>query len=101
MKKYVKIKIKNVKEPLYLSLEKWAKILADERNLAAFTLDNETEWTGRVINKLEVAMAEYDPEYTRKANEPKYVLYRRKSDNMVLQVLEGELPEDFNNYEKL
>lgn len=99
--KYVKIIIKGNKEPLYLSLEKWGSILADEKNLVAFKLDNEEEWTGRVLNKLDVSYAEYDREYSEKANQPKFGIYRRKSDGVVVKLLDGQLPDDFDNYEKV
>lgn len=102
MKKYVKILFKSKEIPLlHLSLEKWSEILESEKILIAYKLDNEEDWTGRVFNKLEIVWAEYDEEYSKKANEIKFALYRRLSDNVIVKLTEGQLPDDINNYEKI
>lgn len=101
MKKYICIILKGKKEPIHLSIEKWQSIIEDEKNLVAYMLDNETEWTGRVMNKLDVSYSEYDPEYTEKMNQRLFSLYRRKNDGSVVKMFDEELPDDFENYEKL
>jgi len=99
--KYIKIILKGKKEPIYLPIDKWESILNDEKNLVAYRLEDERDWTGRVLNKLDVSWAEYDREYSDKKNERPYQLYRRISTNTVLKVFEGELPDDINDYEKI
>lgn len=101
MKKYIKIILRGRTEPIYLSLEKWLSILEDEKNLVAYTLDGENEWNGRTLNKLEVVRSEYDKEYSEKMSERPYSLYRRKSDNVIIKCFEGELPDNFSDYEKI
>ncbi len=93
--------IKGKKEPIYLSIEKWTSILEDEKNLVAYTTDEETEWNGKVLNKLDVSWSDYDREYSEKANQPKYVYYRRKSDNVVVPMLDGQLPDNLENYDRV
>lgn len=101
MKKYICIILRGKTDPIYMPIEKWASILEDEKNLVAYTLDGETEWTGRTLNKLEVVRSEYDKEYSEKMNQRPYSLYRRKSDDTIIKCFEGELPDNFNDYEKI
>lgn len=100
--KYIKILFRDKSfKPLYLSIEKWESIINDSKTLVAYKLDNETEWTGRVLNKSEVIWSEYDEDYTKKMNEQKFFLYRNIETNTIIKMLEGELPDDITKYEKL
>jgi hypothetical protein len=102
MKKYAKIIFKSKEmPPIHLSLEKWSAILESDKMIIPYLLDTETEWSGKVFNKLEVAGSDYDDEYTKKANEPKYHYYRQKSTNVIKQMLEGELPDNLDDYERV
>lgn len=98
--KYIKIQFRKG-EPIYLSLLKWEKIVKSELTLVPYSLDNEPEWTGRTLNKSEVLRSEYDPEYTKKANEKLFILYRRKSTNTVVKCSPDALPDNLNDYELL
>jgi hypothetical protein len=102
MQKYIKILFRDKRiEPVYLSIEKWEGIVNDDKNLVAYKLDNETEWTGRVLNKAEVIYSEFDKEYSKKQSEPKTTFYRHIVKNTVVEMLEGQLPDDISEYVKL
>lgn len=100
MKKYIRIVLRD-KKIIYLPIEKWQSIIQDPNMFVAFTLENEKDWTGRTLNKLEVMYSEYDHDYTQKANEKKYTLYRNNKTNSVVKMIEGELPDDIENYDKI
>lgn len=98
--KYVKIVFRD-KSFVNLSITKWEGILNDKSNLVPYMLDSESEWNGRTLNKVEVMYSVYDDEYTKKMTEPKYKIYRNKETNSVIQMLDGELPDEFEKYELL
>ncbi len=98
--KYIKIQFRKG-DPVWLSLPKWEEIIKSEQTLVPYKLDNEEQWTGRTLNKAEVVRSEHDKEFSEKANQRKFHLYRRISDNTVVKCYEGELPDDLSNYEKL
>lgn len=99
-KKYIKI-VFRTGDPIWLSLDKWESILNSEQTLVAYRLDNESEWSGRTLNKSDVVFSFYDKEMSQKLNARPYKLYRRKSTGVVVQVFEGELADDLADYEKL
>lgn len=104
MKKYIKILFRDKKlEPVFLSKEKWESILDDPRTLCKYTLDSETEWTGRTINKSEVIGSEPDESYTKNAAEEGFDLYKHIPSNTVKKFNRGTLlPPDFGrDYQKL
>lgn len=102
MQKYIKILFRDKRiEPLYLSIEKWEGIVNDDKSLVAYKLDDEIEWTGRVLNKAEVIYSEFDKEYSEKKSKPKTTFYRHKTRHVVVEMLEGQLPDDLDEYVRL
>lgn len=101
MKKYVRIHLRSIKEPIYLSLEKWENIINDNKTLVAFKLDNEEDWNGRVLNKSDVTFSEFDKAYTEKMNEPNFSFYKNIETNTVVKLLDGQLLDDASKYIKL
>lgn len=99
-RKYIKI-VSRKGDPVWLSLEKWKDIIESDQTLIPYRLDSEEEWTGRTLNKAEVVYSEYDREYSEKANEIPFKLYRRLSDNVVIKATEGQLPPKLDDYEEL
>lgn len=99
MTKFVKIILKGKKEPIYLPLEKWKKILEMDKNLVAYTEDGEQEWTGKTMNKLEVVYSDYDKDYSVMKSQSKFKLYRNIETDEVAKIAEDGLPPTTGKYE--
>lgn len=101
MTKYVKVTFKDKNtQPLYFTLDRWSKMLESDKILIPYSKEGQ-DWNGDTFNKLEIMKSEYDEEYTAKMNESVYGMYLRKSDNVVVKLLEDQLPDDFENYQKV
>lgn len=98
--KYIKIIFRRG-DPIYLSLPKWEEIIKSEQTLVPYKLDDEQEWSGRTLNKADVLRSEYDREYSEAQSKKSISYYRRKSDGVIVEAIEGSLPIETDLYEKI
>lgn len=85
-------------EQIFIEQERLEMIMTDPQQLIKF-YETDGEW--RVFNKADIVDAVYDKEYSKKRNEPKYKLYKNKETNTILKLLDGQLPDNFDKYEKI
>ena len=95
--KWYKI-IRRGADPIYVEQNRLEAMMSDPQQLIKF-YETEGEW--RVFNKADVVDAFYDKEYSQKRNEPKFRLFRNKKTNSIVKLLEGQLLDDIDKYEKI
>lgn len=95
--KWYKI-IRRGADPIYIEQNRLERIMNDPQQLVKF-FETDGEW--RIFNKADVVDAFYDKDYSKKKNEPKFNLYKNKENNTILKLLDGQLPDNFDKYEKI
>lgn len=95
--KWYKI-IRRGTEPIYVEQKRLEAMMSDPQQLIKF-YETDGEW--RVFNKADVVDAFYDKEYSLKRNEPKFKLFRNKETNSIVKLLDGQLLDNIDKYEKM
>lgn len=92
--RYIKVVMDDKRVPvLHIPYEKWTKIIADPGILIQYLPENKKEpWEAIAINKTRVIYAEYDEEYTTKANVTVHDLYVHIPTNKIHRFKRGTLP---------